>query len=261
MNKYQLNYIKEQQKKKVIIIPSIKKRDNIDNSIINELEIIYNPNLLGMETVFKSNLADITMPTDFLEDTTMIKMIREYGSDVIMIYMYLHSKMSQEGYRIKWDDIQIDVLSASILGVYKVSADNFKNIITAMIKSKLLYVITDNNNNKWLTSTYQIFAYERVAAKRLRDRLAKRNTGLKKAEKIKTLCAIPSFEEEMKSDEERQRQEQTAEDYFNDFNPEDFFGTPQQLIEQEEKAQVQENKSSTSDDVTNTELEYENICF
>ena len=75
MNKYQLNYIKKKKKKKVIIIPSIKKRDNIDNSIINELEIIYNPNLLGMETVFKSNLADITMPTDFLEDTTMIAVL------------------------------------------------------------------------------------------------------------------------------------------------------------------------------------------
>lgn len=256
MNKYQLNYIKEQQQKNVIIIPSIKKRDKIDSSIINELEVIYNPNLLGMETVFKSSLADITMPADFLEDSIMIKMIREYGSDVMMIYMYLHSKMSQEGYRIKWDEIQIDVLTASVFGIYKIPIEKFKTIITALVKSKLLYVITDTQNEKWLTSVYQVFAYERVAAKRLRDRLAKRNASLKKSEKIKTKCAIPSFEEEMKAEEEIQAQEQIEDGFMDNINPEDFFGTPQQ-----QQIKQEEDTTSYTDDVKDTELEYENICF
>ena len=244
MNKYQINYIKEQQKKKVIVIPSIKKRDNIDDTIFNELETIYNPNLLGMETVFKNNLADITMPNDFLEDTAMIKIIRDLGSDSILVYMYLHSKMSQEGYKIKWDEIQIDVLSASISGVYKVSPDNFKKIVIAMIQNKLLYVITDSTNTKWLTSVYQVFAYERVAAKRLRDRLSKRNTNLKKADKIKTQCTIPAFEEEMKADVQAQEIQEVHENFTIE-NPEDFFGTTQA---ENESTQSCESEDKTDDD-------------
>lgn len=254
MNKYQINYIKEQQMKKIFVIPSIKKRDNIDNSIFTELETIYNPNLLGMETIFKSNLADITMPNDFLEDTAMIKLIREYGSDVVMIYMYLHSKMSQEGYKIKWDEIQIDVLSASISGVYKVSSDSFKKIIIAMIQNKLLYVIKDSTNTKWLTSVYQVFAYERVAAKRLRDRIAKRNTNLKKTDKIKTQCSIPSFEEEMDADVQSKEIQEMHEEFTIE-NPEEFFGTTQEESTQNCESEVKENG------VNDTEQEEENIYF
>ena len=124
MNKLQLQYVKEQQKLNIITLPSISKRENIDNSIIEELETVYNPNLLGAETEFKSTLADMSLPHDFLDDTRMISIIRTYGAEAILVYTFLHTKMCNEGYRIEWNEMQEDVYSATLF-IYKMDITKF----------------------------------------------------------------------------------------------------------------------------------------
>lgn len=199
MNKLQLQYIKDQQKQNIITLPSVQKREYLDNSVIEELEVIYNPDLLGAETEFKSTLADISLPHDFLDDTRMISIIRTYGAEAILIYIFLHTKMCKEGYKIEWNDMQEDVYSATLF-IYKVDITKFKDILKAFLDNKLLYIITDTNNINWLTSIYQVFMYERVSAKRVRDRIYKRNQLLLSDEKIKIKCVLPVFEESLAPD-------------------------------------------------------------
>ena len=200
MNKLQLQYVKEQQKMNIITLPSIQKRDTIDNSIFEELETVYNPNLLGAETEFKNTLADVSLPHDFLDDTRMISIIRTYGAEAILVYTFLHTKMSNEGYKIEWNDMQEDVYSATLF-IYKMDITKLKDILSAFIENKLLYILTDSNNIKWLTSTYQIFMYERVSAKRVRDRIYKRNQSLSADEKIKIKCTLPAYDDEPSIDD------------------------------------------------------------
>lgn len=195
MNKLQLQYIKEEQQQNVITLPSIQMRATIDNSIIEELDTIYNPNLLGTETEFKSSLADVSLSHDFLDDTHMIKVIRDYGTDAVLIYMFIHTKMCHEGYKIEWNEMQEDVYSATLMGIYKVAIENFKNIINALLQNCLLYIVKDETGKKWLTSSYQIYMYERVSAKRVRDRVYKKNQPLSADEKIEINCKLPAFED------------------------------------------------------------------
>lgn len=196
MNYLQIQYIEEQQKQNIITLPSVHKRDYIDNFVIEELETIYNPNLLGAETEFKNTLADVSLPNDFLDDTRMITIIRNYGAEAILIYTFLHTKMCKEGYKIEWNDMQEDVYSATLF-IYKIDVSKFKDILNAFLDSGLLYIITDRHHINWLTSTYQVFMYERVSAKRVRDRIYKRNQTLPSDEKIKIKCVVPAFEESL----------------------------------------------------------------
>ena len=109
MKEKQLNYIREQQLKGIYVIPTVSMRKQINNAIIEELETIYNPDICGVETEYKASLNDISLPNDFLEDTNMVSVIRSYGGLALMIYMYLHERMCREGYKIKWNDIQMSL--------------------------------------------------------------------------------------------------------------------------------------------------------
>lgn len=199
MNNKQLQYIKNKQKENTYVLPTVKMRENISNTIIEELDTIYSPDLAQVETEFKTSLNDVSLSNDFLEDTRMIKVIREFGTDTILIYMYLHTKMCKTGYKIIWDEMQKDVLSATLFGVYKVPLENIEKIITAFIQNKLLYLI-DDGKEKWLTSAYQVYMYERVSAKRVRDRIYKKNQSLKKEDKIKIETNVPVFEDDVFGD-------------------------------------------------------------
>lgn len=241
MNKSQLQYVKEQQKLNIFILPSIQKRENLDNSILEELETVYNPNLLGAETEFKRTLADMSLPQDFLEDTRMIDIIRTHGTDAILVYTYLHTKMCNEGYKIKWNDLQEDIYAAS-LAVYKMDISKFHGILTAFLENKLLFIVTDISGTKWLTSTYQVFMYERVSAKRVRDRIYKKNQSLAGDNKIKIECTLPVFDEEP-----------SVFDAFNSL-PFETYDIP-----------TTTNNASSTDNTTSkipeTKLDDENICF
>lgn len=195
MKTEQLNYIKEQQERNIYILPTVSLRETINDSIIEELETIYNPPLEGLETEFKSSLNDVSLPNTFLEDTKLISVIRTYGCNALLIYMSLHSKMCKEGYRIAWGELQQDVVSAILCGTYKINIEMVSEIIEEFIKLHLLYVISDGKTN-YLTSIYQIFMYERISAKRLRDRIYKRNSKVKnKSEKLQIKTALPVFKE------------------------------------------------------------------
>ena len=171
-------------------------RDNINNTIIEELETVYNPDFGGMETEYKASLNDISLPNDFLEDTNMISVVRRFGSQAVMVYVYLHAKMCKEGYKIVWNDIQQDIIKVTLAGIYKVDINMIDEIISAFVEVKLLHIISDGKE-QYLTSVYQVFIYERVSAKRLRDKISKRNSKVSKsADKIKTETKLPVFKEE-----------------------------------------------------------------
>lgn len=196
MNNTQLNYIREKQQNGVYVIPTVSMRKQIDNSIIEELETIYNPDICGVETEYKASLNDISLPNDFLEDTNMVSVIRTYGGLAVMVYLYLHERMCREGYRILWNDIQIDVIKATLDGVYKADRTLIDDVISEFIKLKLLYIIS-NGEEVYLTSCYQVYIFERVSAKRLRDRIYKKNSKVaKKDDKLKVETTLPAFKEE-----------------------------------------------------------------
>lgn len=196
MNEKQLNYIREQQQNGIYVIPTVSMRKKIDNTIIEELETIYNPDICGVETEYKASLNDISLPNDFLEDTNMVSVIRTYGGLAVMVYLYLHERMCREGYRILWNDIQIDVIKATLDGVYKADRTLIDDVISEFIKLKLLYIIS-NGEEVYLTSCYQVYIFERVSAKRLRDRIYKKNSKVaKKDDKLKVETTLPAFKEE-----------------------------------------------------------------
>jgi len=196
MNNNQLNYIREQQQNGIYVIPTVSMRKKIDNTIIEELETIYNPDICGVETEYKASLNDISLPNDFLEDTNMVSVIRTYGGLAVMVYLYLHERMCREGYRILWNDIQIDVIKATLDGVYKADRTLIDDVISEFIKLKLLYIIS-NGEEVYLTSCYQVYIFERVSAKRLRDRIYKKNSKVaKKDDKLKVETTLPAFKEE-----------------------------------------------------------------
>jgi len=196
MNNTQLNYIREQQQNGIYVIPTVSMRKKIDNTIIEELETIYNPDICGVETEYKASLNDISLPNDFLEDTNMVSVIRTYGGLAVMVYLYLHERMCREGYRILWNDIQIDVIKATLDGVYKADRTLIDDVISEFIKLKLLYIIS-NGEEVYLTSCYQVYIFERVSAKRLRDRIYKKNSKVaKKDDKLKVETTLPAFKEE-----------------------------------------------------------------
>ncbi len=216
MNEKQLNYIREQQQNGIYVIPTVSMRKQINNSIIEELETIYNPDICGVETEYKASLNDISLPNDFLEDTNMVSVIRFYGSLALMIYLYLHERMCREGYKIKWNDIQIDVIKATLCGVYKADISIIDDIISEFIKLKLLYTIT-NGEEIYLTSCYQVYIFERVSAKRLRDRIYKKNSrASKKEDKLKIETTLPTFKEEAPTPTTIVCSKETVTAYFAD---------------------------------------------
>ena len=225
MNKLQLQYIKEQQKLNIITLPSIQMRRIINNSIIDELDTIYNPNLLGAETEFKSSLADVSLSHDFLDDTRMITIIRNHGAEAVLIYMFIHAKMCHEGYKLEWNAMQEDVYSATLQGVYKLSIDNFKKILHVLVENHLFFIIKDSNNKNWLTSAYQIYMYERVSAKRVRDRIYKKNQSLDANDKIKVSSTLPAIED---TDEGTATSEDSnsIDPIWGDFISEDYLDAP-----------------------------------
>ena len=197
MNTKQLNYIREKQQENIFVIPTVSMREDIDSFIIEELETVYNPDIGGLETEYKASLNDISMPHDFLEDTKMISCTRKYGGIAVLIYMYLHSKMCKEGYKIIWNEMQKDVIKATLFGVYKVDIKMIDMVIASFIEEKLLHVV-DDGKEQYLTSVYQVFIFERVASKRLRDRIYKRNTKISKsADKLKVETKLPVFKDEI----------------------------------------------------------------
>jgi len=110
--------------------------------------------------------------------------------------LYLHERMCREGYRILWNDIQIDVIKATLDGVYKADRTLIDDVISEFIKLKLLYIIS-NGEEVYLTSCYQVYIFERVSAKRLRDRIYKKNSKVaKKDDKLKVETTLPAFKEE-----------------------------------------------------------------
>lgn len=193
MNKLQLNYIKQKQLENVYVIPVVKMRKEINNNIIEELEVIYSPNIGGMETEFKQSLNDVSLEHDFLEQPDMIQMIREFGGTAIFVYMYLHTKMCAQGYCIEWNEIAEDITCAMIKSVYKIEETNVKAIIKGFVEKKMLFIISDGTK-QYLTSLYQVYMYERISAKRLRDRICKRNKTAKKDEKYKIEQNVPAIE-------------------------------------------------------------------
>ena len=87
MNRLQLNYIKQKRLENKYIIPMVKMRKEINNSIIEELDTIYNPNIGGMETEFKQSLNDVSLEHDFSEQSDMVQIIREFGGSAVFVYM------------------------------------------------------------------------------------------------------------------------------------------------------------------------------
>lgn len=196
MNKKQLQYIKEKRKEGIYVIPTVTMRTHISNTIIEELDIIYNPPIAGLDVEYKSSLNDISLPRDFLDNTYMISAIRKHGSGAMLVYIYLHEKMCNAGYKIEWNEIQQDIIKIALSGMYKMDMASIDHIIATLLESKLLYRVFDGET-EYLTSAYQIFIYERVSAKRLRDRIYKRNMSIKKKEdKYKINTQLPAFLEE-----------------------------------------------------------------
>ncbi len=237
MNTKQLKYIKDKRKRGIFVVPTVTMRTTIDNSIIEELDTIYNPIIAGMETEYKSSLNDISLPHDFLENTYMISTIRKYGSGVIMMYMYLHAKMCVDGYKMVWNEIQQDIVKVALAGMYKMDINTIGEIIKALLEAKLLYLISDSEE-QYLTSVYQIFIYERVSAKRLRDRVYKKNVGIKqKGNKYKIETQLPAFEEEQEIAEEIAYTEEEMENAMN--------AMIQEEIEEQKQIQQAEEESDT----------------
>lgn len=216
MNRLQLNYIKEKQLENVYVIPIVKMRKELNNSIIEELDTIYNPDIGGMETEFKQTLNDVSLEHDFLEEPDMVQIVREFGGTAVFVYMYLHTKMCTEGYRIEWNDIAIDITCAMLTSVYRIVNTDIKAIIKRFIELKMLYVISDGKK-QYLTSLYQIYMFERISAKRLRDRINKRNKNLKKNEKYIIEQSVPAFEEDTQSIDTQPNIEETTENYADIF--------------------------------------------
>lgn len=221
MNRLQLNYIKQKRLENKYIIPMVKMRKEINNSIIEELDTIYNPNIGGMDTEFKQSLNDVSLEHDFLEQSDMVQIIREFGGSAVFVYMYLHTKMCAEGYKIEWNDMAIDISCAMITSVYRITDTDIKAIINRFIEMKMLYIIKDGEKT-YLTSLYQIYMYERISAKRLRDRINKRNKTVKKNEKYVIEQVVPAFEEAdtqpvTEEADMQQVTEETTENYTDGF--------------------------------------------
>lgn len=196
MNKKQLSYIRERQQNGTYIIPTVSMRKKIDDSIIEELETIYKPSISGVETDYKESLNDISLPNDFLDDTNMVSVINTYGGSALTVYLYLHEKMCQGGYCIVWNDTQKKVMRNILAGVYDVEKRMIDDMISEFIKLGLLYVISDGEKN-YLTSCYQVYIFERVSAKRLRDRIYKKNSKMPRGEnKLKVETTMPVFKDE-----------------------------------------------------------------
>lgn len=196
MNKKQLSYIREKQQNGIYVIPTVSMRKKIDDTIIEELETIYKPNISGVETDYKESLNDISLPNDFLDDTNLISVINTYGGSALIVYLYLHEKMCQSGYAIVWNDTQKKVIRNILAGVYDVDKNIIDEMISEFIKLELLYVITDGKKI-YITSCYQVYIFERVSAKRLRDRIYKKNSrASKKEDKLKIETTLPTFKEE-----------------------------------------------------------------
>lgn len=193
-------------------------REEIDNTIIKELDTIYSPNVGGVETEFKQSLNDVSLERDFLEQQGMIQIVRTFGGNAVLIYLYLHTKMCEAGYRIEWNDIAIEISCAMLKSLYKVNEETVITIINEFVKSKMLYIITENNK-PYLTSLYQVYMYERISAKRLRDRICKRNKSAKKNEKYTIVQTVPAFE----NCDNKSTNNSNVDNMFQGISGEEFF--------------------------------------
>ena len=108
-----------------------------------------------------------------------------------------------------------------ITSVYRITDTDIKAFINRLIEMKMMYIIKDGEKT-YLTSLYQIYMYERISAKRLRDRINKRNKTVKKNEKYVIEQVVPAFEEAdtqpvTEEADMQQVTEETTENYTDGF--------------------------------------------
>ncbi len=165
MNKNELN---TNDKKENLV----EKREIIDNATLAEMSEKY-PKVAKNGVAYDLGLTYITIQTDYLGSTTIRKLIKNYGAEIIAVICFFRAEMCQPyGWYCKIDGDNLDNLVEKCAFTLKMDEDKVMKCYQALIEQKAFFIISDENGT-YLADTQQLYNFEILNNSRARDRKRK----------------------------------------------------------------------------------------
>lgn len=142
-------------------MPIIKKT-SINNTIFKELNDKYPPVSADNGVAYKQKLEYLTFETDFMTDTNLRKLRREYGNDIIAVIFYLRTEMCKNGWKVRADGDAYKYLLDDCAHNCGIGEDIVDAMIQDLIQSQIFFSVKDESfeDGEWMTCPQQVYNYE-----------------------------------------------------------------------------------------------------
>ena len=169
----------------------VAKREYIDNSTLEEMKAKY-PKVTVKGVAYDLGLTYITVQTDYFTDSTIRKLIKTYGADIIAVICFFRMKMCQPyGWYCRVDGDNLETLIEDCAYTLKMDEDKVRECYNALIDKQAFFMISDESG-EYLSDTQQLYNFEILNNNRLRDR--QRKAAAREAKKEKERAEKESTE-------------------------------------------------------------------
>lgn len=149
----------------------VERRSFIDNSIFQELTNKYPPVKRRRSGTNSNSLKYFTLENIYFSRGNLRIVAKEH-SKAIIAYLFLRSKMCDNGWNLKWDtEMQEDMQEQITL--WGVPEEEFESLLEVLLEKKLLIKVhNDKDKCDYLTSIQQIYNWEQYQARKKGNREA-----------------------------------------------------------------------------------------
>lgn len=148
---------------------TVKKRTEITNNTLEEINNLY-PRFSKRGIEYTLGQTYVTVEADSLDEPTIRKLLRKYGGDVIAVIIFFRLGMCQPyGWYLDASEDNIEMLISDCAYKLKLEEARVKEILDTLIESKIFWRISDNKGT-YLANIQNLYTYEILNTKRLRDR-------------------------------------------------------------------------------------------
>lgn len=148
---------------------TVKKRTEITNNTLKEIRNLY-PRFSKRGIEYTLGQTYVTLEADSLDEPTIRKLLRKYGGDAIAIIIFFRLEMCQPyGWYLDASEDNIEMLISDCAYKLKLEEERVSEILDALIEYKIFWKISDDKNS-YLANIQNLYTYEILNTKRLRDR-------------------------------------------------------------------------------------------
>lgn len=151
---------------------TVEKRSHIDNSTLEEINALY-PKFTINGVAYELGLTYITIETDYFDNPSVRKLIKEHGAEILSVILYFRMQMCQpNGWYCRTDGDCLEMLIEKCSFTLCMEEEKIREYYNILIERKIMFEISDKDGT-YLTDTQQLYNFEILNNKRARDRARK----------------------------------------------------------------------------------------